>query len=251
MDTFNLDTFDPTTAQLELMASGYKWLTIAKDWEEIVKEAKIKLQKMRTNISKTLKADRDKAIKYQKDNIVKEKELIAIISPIEKELDTEIENKAMEEEMTKRRETLDIRRQELKAIWLENEYDEEYVLSMNFEQFMDFIRTEKARLFEVENEKKKAQEIAEKREIELKAAEEKGKTQAEEKAKQDIEREKSMREEDQIAKEEEQKKLESEEWYNAFKLANWYTEETKEQFYEKKEWTKIILFKRVAEFIIN
>jgi len=78
--------------------------------------AKKDLQNKRITISKTLKADRDKAIKYQKDNIAKEKELIGIIKPVEDELDIEIEKRLMEEEIEKRRETLNLRRDELKAI---------------------------------------------------------------------------------------------------------------------------------------
>jgi len=46
---------------------------------------------------------------------------------------------------------------------------------MNFQQFMDFIRSEKARLFEIENEKKKAQEAEAKRLADLAIAEAKGK----------------------------------------------------------------------------
>jgi hypothetical protein len=53
-----------------------------------------------------LKSDRDKAIKYQKDNIAKEKELIGIISPIEKMLDDDMEAKEMEIEMEKRKQNL-------------------------------------------------------------------------------------------------------------------------------------------------
>jgi len=274
MENFNLDNFDPTTAQLRAVADSYAWLTIAKDWEETVRLAKRDLQSKRVYISKTLKSDRDKAIKYQKDNIAKEKELIAIISPVEKTLDEEIEKKEMEEEMKKRRETLDIRWEELKKLWLEKEYTEEYILTMNFMEFMDFIRCEKARLFEIENEKKIKAEAEEKRLADLKEAEERWRIQAEQKAKEEADKlaqkiankdaeERAMKEQAEIqAKldkeaeekkaQEEKEKLEKATKYKNRLKANWYTEENKSEYQilVNKEDKKVTLWKYVSEFKI-
>ena len=272
MENFSLDNFDPTTQQLQELAISYVWLTISKDWEDIVRSAKKDLQSKRIYISKTLKSDRDKAIQYQKMNISKEKELIAIISPVEKAIDEEIEKKEMEEEMAKRVETLEIRWEELRKLWLDKEYTEEFLLTMNFMEFMDFIRCEKARLFEIENEKRIKAEAEVKRLADFKEAEERWRLQAEQKAKEDAERlvqenankeakEKAMKEQaelqaklDKEAEEnrvqEEQARLEKATKYKKWLKDNWYTDENKDEYkIEKQEW-KVVLWKKVSEFII-
>lgn len=270
MENFDINNFDPTTWKLMEFVEEYKWITIAKDWIDRVKEAKKALQWQRIFITKALKADRDKAIKYQKDNIAKEKELVAIIAPIEKAIDDDILAMEMQEEMDKRRESLPIRYEELEKLKLE--YDEEFILSMNRSQFMDFLNTEKARLYEEEQEKKRQTEAEAKRLADLKEAEERGRLKAEAKAKEDAEaREKELQqkaEQEKAAKEqaeiqaqldkekaeakakEEKEKLEKQEAYKQFRSENWRTEDTKNDYREEKEWNKVILWKKVWEFTI-
>jgi hypothetical protein len=189
-----------------------------------------------------LKADRDKAIKYQKDNIAKEKELVAIIAPIEKIIDDDILAMEMQEEMDKRRESLSIRYEELEKLNLDKEYEEEFILSMNRSEFMSFLNTEKARLYEEEQEKKRQSEAEAKRLADLKEAEERGRLQAEAKAKEEAEakekeaaqkaeQEKAAKEQadiqaqldkekaEQKAKEEKEK-LEKQEAYKQFRTTN-------------------------------
>lgn len=261
MEQFNLNEFEPTSAALVILADNYKWMTFVKDWYEKVMLAKKDLQNKRITISKTLKADRDKAIKYQKDNIAKEKELIGIIKPVEDELDIEIEKRLMEEEIEKRRETLNLRRDELKAIWLDSEYTEEFLLTMNRVQFMDFIQSEKARLFEIEREKKLAKEAEEKRQQELKEAEERGRIQAEQKAKKEEEdKEKELANQQRLKEIEEQNKIRKEqEWlarlekakkYKQWLLDNWYTDEVKNKYVIKNEWEYMVLYEIISKFKI-
>lgn len=265
MEQFNLNEFEPTSAALVQLADTYKWMTFAKDWYEKVMLAKKDLQNKRIVISKTLKADRDKAIKYQKDNIAKEKELIGIIKPVEDELDIEIEKREMEEEMNKRKETLPLRRDELKNIWLELEYTEEFLLTMNRVQFMDFIQSEKARLFEIEREKRLAKEAEEKRLQELKEAEERWRIEAEQRAEQraiDKEKNRQIEEANQqrLKEIEEQNKIRKEqEWlarlekakkYKQRLLDNWYTDEVKDDYVIKNEWEYMVLYKIISKFKI-
>lgn len=274
MENFNLDNFDPTTAQLQTLAESYKWLTIKKDWLEIVKEAKKDIQSKRIFISKTLKADRDKAIKYQKDNIAKEKELIWLIAPVEKMFDDDLLALEMEEEMNKRKESLQIRRDELRNIWLEKEYTEEFLLTMNRSQFMSFIDTEKARLYQIELDKKRESEAEVKRLADLKEAEERGRLQAEQRAKEEAEQKEKDRLNEEARKEDmkvqadlqtkldketeekrladEQAKMEKATKYKKWLKENWYTEEEKELFkidVDKENW-KVILWKFISEFKI-
>lgn len=261
MDKFDLNNFDPTTQKLQDTADKYRMLTMATDWEEAIKIAKKDLQTMRIYISKTLKNDRDKAIKYQKDNIAKEKELLSIITPVEEMLDKQIEDKLMEEEMKKRVESMPIRQEELTNLGLQWQYDEQFILSMNFQQFMDFIQQEKARLFEIEREAKLKAEAEIKRQADLKEAEERGRLQAEQKAKEEAEaKEKARLDEIQKAKdaeesarvqaEAEKARLEKAERYRTWLSDNGYTEDNKQDYKIEKEWNTVILYKVVSIFNI-
>jgi len=176
------------------------------------------------------------------------------------------------EEMAKRLESLPIRKEELQLIWLENEYDDEFILSMDFTQFMQFITSEKARLYEEEQEKKRQAEAEAKRQQDLKDAEERGRLQAEQKAKEEADRkekerknleEKQAREklqeeqriekekQDKLAKEKaEQERLEKAERYRGWLAYHWYTEENKHEHLIQKVDGKVILYKIVSEFII-
>lgn len=272
MDSFDINNFDPTTQKIMDFVSEYRWLTIANDWLDVVKLAKKTLQGQRVFITKTLKADRDKAIKYQKDNIAKEKELVAIITEVEEPLDNEILAMELKEEMDKRKESLPIRLEELETIWLKWQYTEEFILSMDFKQFMDFMNTEKARLYEEEMEKKRQAEAETKRLADLKEAEERGRIAAEKKAKEEYEQKESDRlnkEAQEKAKQEQkeiQDKLDKErlaqkikedenraqkaERYKARLEINWYDESDKDEWLISKEETKVILYKKISEFII-
>lgn len=89
-ENLSLDQFNPTVTELTVLADKYKSLIISgpddKDGYEAVKSARIELVHTRTDLAKKGKLLRDEANKFSKAVIEKEKELIAIIEPTEKEL---------------------------------------------------------------------------------------------------------------------------------------------------------------------
>lgn len=153
MENFDINKFDPSENMIKEFADQFSWLTIIKDGFDIVKDAKNQLAKKRNLIAKVFKSDRDKATQYWRDNRTAELKLLGIMAPIENKLNEEILAEEMREELDKRKESLPIRYEELEKLKLE--YDEEFILSMNRSQFMDFLNTEKARLYEEEQEKKR------------------------------------------------------------------------------------------------
>lgn len=114
MDVIN---FDPTVEQLNKIVESTSKIT-AEDLSDdkqlaVVKENRLALRTARTTIEKQGKSMREEAVKYQKDVIAREKELIAIIEP------EEIRLKALEDEAAiikiraARKELLPMRREQL------------------------------------------------------------------------------------------------------------------------------------------
>lgn len=98
--TFDVAVFDPTKEELQLIAQEVANITadptkITKEELELVNSTKNKLVKARTRIQQIGKEKRADALKFQKDVIAYENELIAIIEPEEKRL-KEIETAAKE-----------------------------------------------------------------------------------------------------------------------------------------------------------
>lgn len=264
-DQFNIEQFNPTTAELMAIADKYRgikicWLEDYK-WMDLALEAKRELASKRIYITKILKSLRDWAIKFQKDVIVKEKELVWIVEEVENEIKEEIQKIEDEKERLKRIESMPFRIEDLTRLWLEKEYTEEFILSMDYKSFCDFIQCEKARLFEEANEKKLKEEAEIKRLADLKEAEERGKLQAEQKAKEDADRlekvrldEKKKQEDAEQAKElqkqAEQERLEKATKYRSRLADNWYTEENKSEYKIDKEWSVVIFYKKISTFNI-
>ena len=90
MDNLSLDQFNPKEAELVTMATNYKSLTINgiddKQGYLEVSTARKHLAKTRVQISKDGKLLREEANAFQKKVIARERELIAIIEPVELEL---------------------------------------------------------------------------------------------------------------------------------------------------------------------
>ena len=257
--TWNIEEFNPTKHELTELAKKYKGMKI-KDLNDekemkVIKDAKKDLASRRIHIVKTLKTIRDWAIQFQRDCISKEKELVSIIDDVESSLKAELERVKLEKEMENRKEYLPIMKQEIWEMWLE--YWDEFLLTMNYWDFQDFLSSEKARLFEENQQRIKEKEEKEAREIELenvrknaiiaekeraekekKEAQEKieiEKIQIEQKHKEEIEKikrdqqEKELREkiekENEIKrKKEAQEKIEKEEKYNNWLTKNSYNE---------------------------
>lgn len=177
---FQIAITDPTPEQLKEIALAVEGLTINgiedKEWFERVKKNRILIRDMRVTIEKQCKAQRDNAIKYQKDVIAYEKSLIALIEPAEKKL------KSMEEEI-KQLEILESRKSMLPVRMKYLEWEkmltedktleerEQFVLSMDDEAFMRYTQKiqedRKLELERIANEER----IRKEREAEILAAE--------------------------------------------------------------------------------
>lgn len=117
MENLNIEQFSPKKAELIALADSYKNLDIKgvddKDGYAAVDAARKELKRHRVHVTKQGKALRQEALQFQKKVISLEKELIAIIDPVEsmmidkqEKIDQLILAKAREEQLPYRREKL-------------------------------------------------------------------------------------------------------------------------------------------------
>lgn len=170
---FQLDKFSPQKSELQNLAIQYSALTINgvtdKDGYKAVDEARKDLKRKRVEITKTGKELREEAVAFQKKVIAVEKDLVALIEPIEIELKEkqEVIDKAIETE--KRRVLLPARKEQLKEI--EVELADEFLLTMNDQEFLAYFNNKKAEvLAERERKIKEEKEALEKQQRALEEA---------------------------------------------------------------------------------
>lgn len=137
--------FDPTVEQLNQIVESTSKIT-ADDLSDdvkiaLVKETRIKLRDSRIVIEKQGKSMREGALKFQKDVIAREKELVAIIEPEEKRL-KEIEDQAtLIRVRAARSELLPMRKQELGSVVFDMPTDE-FILDLDNDEFITYLNTE-------------------------------------------------------------------------------------------------------------
>lgn len=160
--------FDPTVEQLNKMIAVTSTIT-AEDLSDdtqiaIVKENRIKLRDARITIEKKGRDLRADALKYQKDVIAKEKELLSIIGPEEdrlKSLETEAEKIKVR---AARQALLPMRREQLMPVLPVEEYNtfvsDEMLLSMDSNEFITYLNTKKAEKLDRDMAEVKARETA-------------------------------------------------------------------------------------------
>ena len=219
----NIEKFDPPVADLQKIVAETKLVTLDDLGDimqlKVVKEHRAILKDARVKITKTGKMLRADALKFQKDVLVKEKELIAIIEPEETRL-TELKDKAEKHvELEKRRSLIPERRERLAEIDPDLKLTDEEIITMDETGFQGFCNKILADKNEKEREKlEKERERVE--EEKAKLAEEQKIKDAEEKAvqkereridKESKDREEKMKREEQeakdrIAKEEQESK---------------------------------------------
>lgn len=290
-----IEKFDPTEAQLREIVSETNALSVSdlkdKAQLKVVRESRIKLKNARVAIQKKGKEMRDDANKYSKAVIEREKELIAIIEPEERRLELieeEAEKLAILED---RRTNLPSRITRLESIGDGLENDEEYILTLDSNQFDAYfnqrfaaklqkdkeeserVAAEAERARREEQERKDAeiaerqrvldeQENANRREAErleneriAREREEKARQEEREKAeraaKEKEERERKEREDAERKKEEEREKLERAKKYKKFRSDLGWTEETKEDFKEESDGNTVTLWKKIGTFNIK
>lgn len=262
---------------------------------EKVRTSRITLKKTRVQIEKFGKALRDDANKFASAVIKKEKELIGIISPEEdrlKAIEEEAEELAIKKE---RMEKLPARKDRLAALEDGVEISDDDLLLMDSTQFEAYYnsrvadKNERVRLQQEEDQRKKDEENRaenERKAAELKAREDAAREKEEANAREEarLKAEKEAREREEAAREEERKaaekraqeaaeaaKREAEEAAKkeaeakakrerAERYRNWraqfgWTEETKDDFYEKVEGEGkdqvVVLFKKLDTFNIG
>ena len=91
-ENLNIEEFNPKIEELKQLVEVTKLVVVTdindKKQIEIVKANRISLRDVRVDIEKAGKRLREGAVKFQKEVITREKELIAIIEPEEKRLET-------------------------------------------------------------------------------------------------------------------------------------------------------------------
>lgn len=196
----NIEKFNPTKADLIKLADKYKSLEIKgiddRIGYNIVDEARKDLKKKRVELTKTGKELRDEANQFAKKVISIEKELVAIIEPLELELKAKQDEIDLIIEKNKRKALLPDRIEKLKSINVEISEDE--ILEMDSDTFLAFFNehkeyylAEKERKLQEEKDKieeqKKIEKLKKQREEEIerakKEAAENAKKEAEEHAK--------------------------------------------------------------------
>lgn len=170
------ETLVPKEDEIRTLALKHKGLSIKdandKKGYKLVFQAKNELVRARTDIEKMGKALRKPATDFNKEVIAREKALISLIEPVEKELKATLEAADIEKEKEVRRAALPSRLQTLAELGIkETEELKEKLLTMDEWDFSTMVDTEKkAQLAAREAElKKQEEEIARKnREIEEK-----------------------------------------------------------------------------------
>ncbi len=128
--------FVPAVKDLKALATKAQGVDV-KNLEQ-VHGVRIELRDARVNITKQGKELRDNAVKFQKDVIAKEKELIAIITPEEERLEKAEEELKLRAEMEKRRDELPSRLAALASVGDELPIDEAEILAMDDTEFNEY-----------------------------------------------------------------------------------------------------------------
>jgi len=206
----DIKIFDPLKARITELVENVKntvTSTTAESSYELLKENKKILAKERIDFVKMLKAERAGALKYQNDIISIEKDLLAIVEPLESELKEKLKAIDDEEERKSRLVTLPERKEKLAAVGAVVEDDA--ILMMDGIQFSELLN-EKTALY-LEEEKRKLQEAQDRIEQEKREEEEKKLRDEEiERARAEAVEAEKVRQEEEKIKEEAERKLAAE-----------------------------------------
>lgn len=254
METINIEKFDPTKAELNLMIEKTSKITATdlkdKKQLEVVKENRIQLKNARVKITKIGKELREEAIAFQKAVIAKEKELIGIIEPEEERLSA-IEEEAKTIAIKEARMALlPERKEKLSLINIQKTDDE--LLSMDDIQFSTFYNECVAEKQRIEQEKLEAEKRAieeEKNKIARAKEIEEAKAQAiEEEKKRASEQEELNKAREEARIKAEKEKLEKQKAFIEFRESFGYTEDTKNDFKIEETSDGYTLYKKLGTF---
>jgi hypothetical protein len=258
-----IEQFNPTKAQLTLLVEESKGLNLTDpfDREQLrkVKDARLNLRDARVAITKTGKALREDALKFQKEVIAKEKELIAIVETEETRL-TQIEEQAEKAVERKARiELLPHRQERLAAIGDGIFETDDHLLDMDGPEFEAYCNERVAAKNETDRQRIEAEKRAideEKarieREKEMRQREENARAEERERREREEKETQERNEREKVQAEkranEEQEKLEREELYQLFLMKHGYAESSKEEFHLENSEGEVRLYKLVGVF---
>lgn len=197
MPDLDIQKFDPTAAELQKLADAARAVVVTdftdKAQLEAVSEARKGLKQARvriTNRGKELRAD---AIKFQKDVIAKEQELVAIIEPEEERLSQIEKDIELAQEKERNKLLLPARLARLTALDPELKFDDDALNAMSIPQFEEFFTKQQ----QLKNERVAAKLAEDQAKVDAEA-----KRQADEKAAREREERARADERDRIAREE-------------------------------------------------
>lgn len=215
---------------------------------------------------------REDALQFQRDVLAKEKELVAIIDPVETHVEQQIEKYDNLVEMEKCKAKLPARKAIMQVELPSIEIDEQKLLEMNDDAFSRYVLETKNQILEAKQREIEAREAAlkekereeefkkqqELRKAELEEAQKKAAEQArietearmireqEEKAKRE-----KLAEEERVRKEQEEKeKLEKRKKYIEYRASLGWTEEIKHLFQESNNGKTVTIWKQIGEFTL-
>lgn len=206
-----IQKFNPTKAEIQKAISEVEGLTI-KDVADIegynaVKAARKRLGDYRIKITKFGKEQREEAIKWQKEVLRQEKELVGMIEPTESKLKGMVEGIDAQKKREERRILLPTRKKMLEDIG--TVVSDEELLDLDEKEFSAYYGELRIAYDVKQAEEKRKKEEEEKRKEELekakKEAAEKAKKDAEEKAEREKAEAEKKRKEELEAKEREKK----------------------------------------------
>jgi hypothetical protein len=279
----NIEKLNPKKAEVAQLVEQVKNTIISlpagNTGYDLMKENKTILQKKRTEMVNFFESERAMSNAYSKAIIQIQKDVLAIIEPVEKEIADKIRLIDEEKEKESRKQYLPARKEKLAEIFIE--VDDELLLTMSEVQFAQYFNekngeylAEKERKLKEAQEKidaeKRANEEAQKRAVEI----ERAKTEAAEKALRDAEVEKQralneqkeklekekqdiidkQRAEDEkkrneeLLKKQEEEKLLKQEKYMKFLADNGWSKENEADFYILNNGLTVNLYKKVAEY---
>jgi len=166
----NIQQFNPAKSEIASTILEVENLSIQgvedKAGYEMVKSGKKRLADMRIKITKFGKEQRDEAIKWQREVLRQEKELLSMIEPVENSLKEKMS--LVDEEIAKQERTIliPIRRKLLEEINVE--LTDEEIVSYNEKDFASFFQEKKIFFLEEQdrNERERLKEEIQKQEIE-------------------------------------------------------------------------------------
>lgn len=218
MENLNIEKFDPTVEELRKIATAASAVVVTdftdKTQLDLVIETRKQLKAARVRITKTGKGLREEALKFQRDVIAKEKELVAIIEPEEERLSKIEEEVERQKHIATMKLLLPVRRARIAHIGYTGEITDDQLNAMNVSEFETrFLRLQQ-HMNELNAKKladeRAAVEVESKRQADEKTTREReDKARADERAK--IEREQSEAEERRrVAAKAEAERIESE-----------------------------------------